>query len=57
LLYPKIDTRRPGHAGEYERGLPFTVDAPMTFAFGPSEGTAGLLLTDCYNNEYVTDVR
>jgi hypothetical protein len=57
LLYPKIDTRRPGHEEEAERGPSFTVEAPMAFAFEPMEGTLGMLLTDCYNNEYVTDVR
>ena len=57
LLYPKIDTRRPGHEEEYERGAPFVVEKPMEFAFAPVEGTHGFMLTDCYNNEYLTDVR
>jgi hypothetical protein len=57
LLYPKIDTRRPGHEEEFFRSAQFTVDKPMEFSFSPAEGKAGLMLTDCYNNEYVTDIR
>ncbi|MDR0325128.1 MAG: hypothetical protein LBI19_03415 [Oscillospiraceae bacterium] len=57
LLYPKIDTRRPGHEEEYERRPSFVIDQPMEFALAPVEGKPGFMLTDCYNNEYVTDVR
>jgi hypothetical protein len=57
LLYPKIDVRRPGHEEEYMRGASFVVERPMVFSFAPVKGVCGLLLTDCYNNEYVTDVR
>ncbi|MDR0294389.1 MAG: hypothetical protein LBH95_09600 [Oscillospiraceae bacterium] len=57
LLYPKIDTRRPGHKEEYGRSPTFTVGEPMTFALSPVDGVCGFLLTDCYNNEYVSDVR
>jgi hypothetical protein len=57
LLYPKIDTRRPGHEEEYEQSAPFTVEDPPVFAFERVEGVLGKMLTDCYNNEYITDIR
>jgi hypothetical protein len=57
LLYPRVDTRRPGHKEEYERGPPFTVESEMDFGFAPAEGRYGFMLVDIYNNEYVTDVR
>jgi hypothetical protein len=57
LLYPKIDTRREGHDEDFIRGASFVIEEPMKFEFAPVEGKVGMLLTDCYNNEYVTDIR
>jgi hypothetical protein len=57
LLYPRLDTRRPGHEEDYERAQPFTVGDPPEFSFEAAKGKIGALLIDCYNNEYVTDVR
>ncbi|MCL1806480.1 MAG: clostripain-related cysteine peptidase [Oscillospiraceae bacterium] len=57
LLYPKIDTRRPGHEEEFARGPSFTVEEPLKFEFAPVDGIYGFMLVDCYNNEYVTDLR
>jgi hypothetical protein len=56
LLYPLIDTRRPGHEEEYERASPFTVKGALRFSFAPAEGEYGFVLTDVYNNEYVTNL-
>jgi hypothetical protein len=57
LLYPVMDTRRPGHEEKFERGPSFTVEKEMEFGFAPAEGRYGFMLSDIYNNEYVTDVR
>jgi hypothetical protein len=56
LLYPLVDTRRPGHREEYERGASFIVKDELIFGFSPVEGQYGFMLVDVYNNEYVTDL-
>lgn len=57
LLYPKLDTRSTEHDEVYEKGPSFTIESPMEFGFAQVEGKYGFLLTDCYHNEYVTDMR
>jgi hypothetical protein len=57
LLYPKLDTRRPGHSEMFERGKPFILERPPAFAYEKVDGIYGMLLTDGYNNEYVTELR
>jgi hypothetical protein len=56
LLYPFIDTRRPGHKEEYEPGPSFTVEKELEFGFAPADGQYGFMLVDVYNNEYVTNL-
>jgi hypothetical protein len=56
LLYPVVDTRRPGHKEEYERGPSFIVEKEMDFGFSPAEGRYGFMLVDVYNNEYITNI-